>query len=208
MADTLLPGQRGRSDHAMRERIIATAFARYRRDGLAQTSVADIAGDLGVTPAYVYKFFASKMAINEAVCGWVTGSVTRSIREVVALKSSASERIESLYTTLLKESVGLFFAERQLHDLVRLALDSDWAAVEQHKLVIRDAAATLIAEGVASGEFAADLDQEGASLAIWSSLFAFSHPAVLQSTINYDIEAHARASAALVLRALRCGASR
>ena len=51
-----------------RARIIETAEALFRRLGFAKTAVADIAGELGMSPANVYRFFPSKNAIVEAIC--------------------------------------------------------------------------------------------------------------------------------------------
>ena len=51
-----------------RARIIETAEALFRRLGFAKTAVADIAAELGMSPANVYRFFSSKNAIVEAIC--------------------------------------------------------------------------------------------------------------------------------------------
>ena len=51
-----------------RARIIETAEALFRRLGFAKTAVADIAAELGMSPANVYRFFPSKNAIVEAIC--------------------------------------------------------------------------------------------------------------------------------------------
>ena len=51
-----------------RARIIETAEALFRRLGFAKTTVADIAAELGMSPANVYRFFPSKNAIVEAIC--------------------------------------------------------------------------------------------------------------------------------------------
>ena len=51
-----------------RERIVETAFALFRRFGYAKTAVADIASELGMSPANVYRFFPSKIAIVQAIC--------------------------------------------------------------------------------------------------------------------------------------------
>ena len=51
-----------------RERIIETADAMFRRLGFAKTAVADIAAELRMSPANVYRFFSSKNAIVEAIC--------------------------------------------------------------------------------------------------------------------------------------------
>ena len=46
-----------------RARIMETAEALFRRLGFAKTTVADIAAELGMSPANIYRFFASKNAI-------------------------------------------------------------------------------------------------------------------------------------------------
>ena len=46
-----------------RERIARTAEELFRRMGFAKTAVADIASELGMSPANVYRFFPSKTAI-------------------------------------------------------------------------------------------------------------------------------------------------
>jgi AcrR family transcriptional regulator len=51
-----------------RARIMETAEALFRRLGFAKTAVADIAAELKMSPANVYRFFASKNAIVEAIC--------------------------------------------------------------------------------------------------------------------------------------------
>ena len=51
-----------------RVRIMDAAEALFRRLGFGKTAVADIAADLRMSPANVYRFFPSKNAIVEAIC--------------------------------------------------------------------------------------------------------------------------------------------
>jgi AcrR family transcriptional regulator len=199
-----LPGQRGRQEHEMRARIVAAALSRFRREGYAKTSVADIAGDLGVTSAYLYKFFASKIAICEAVCSTMLGRMDSEIEALVAADVPASSRFEDLYLFILKEMTGNFFAERKLHDMVHVALEAHWASVEHHKDVIRSALRRIIADGVARGEFAGNLDQDAAATAAWCASLAFCHPTLVEQAIDEDLQGQARAVATTLLRAFRC----
>jgi AcrR family transcriptional regulator len=41
----------------------------FRQFGFGKTTVADIAAELGMSPANIYKFFSSKEAIIQASCG-------------------------------------------------------------------------------------------------------------------------------------------
>ena len=51
-----------------RDRIMDVADRLFRQVGFAKTTVADIAAELDMSPANVYRFFASKNAIVEAIC--------------------------------------------------------------------------------------------------------------------------------------------
>src|SRR5262249_16858695 len=49
-------------------RIVEVADALFRRIGYGKTTVADIAAELDMSPANVYRFFPSKDAIVQAIC--------------------------------------------------------------------------------------------------------------------------------------------
>jgi AcrR family transcriptional regulator len=60
---------RTRTDPAEeRARILEVAEEHFRRVGYRKTSVTDIAAELGMSAANVYRFFPSKEAIKESVC--------------------------------------------------------------------------------------------------------------------------------------------
>mgnify|MGYP005840487897 CR=1 FL=1 len=198
-----LSGQRGPRDHAMRARIVETAYDLFRARGYAQTSVADIAAELGVTPAYVYKFFASKLAVCEAVCARTTGQVSEAVLALARSKRPAEARLRALHTTILKEVVGLYFAERRLHDMVGEALRHRWEAINLHKAQLLEAARIIVADGMAEGAFDPALNAEEAAMAVFYSMMPFAHPNILEHTLHMDLAANARIVAELLLRGLR-----
>src|SRR5215470_18059985 len=79
-----------------RARIMESAEALFRRLGFAKTAVADIAADLGMSPANVYRFFPSKNAIVEAICQRCLSELEDKAWAVARSRGSASERIERL----------------------------------------------------------------------------------------------------------------
>ena len=50
-------------------RILDSAERLFRHYGYGKTTVADVARDLGMSTANIYRFFASKTEIHQAVCG-------------------------------------------------------------------------------------------------------------------------------------------
>src|SRR5947207_10633154 len=79
-----------------RARIIETAEALFRRLGCAKTAVADIAAELKMSPANVYRFFSSKNAIVEAICQRCLSELEDRAWAVARSRGSAAERIERL----------------------------------------------------------------------------------------------------------------
>jgi AcrR family transcriptional regulator len=198
-----LPGARGDPDHEMRQRILDVTEARFRHYGYNKTTVADIAGDLGISTAYVYKFFASKLAICEAIVGAMLSRIGEMLDTLAAGSEPASQRLRQLYKTVLDQSVELYFQERKMHELVRVGLDARYAAVDQYKERIRAAARTIVEAGRAGGEFETRTPIADVVDGIWISLVPFAHPAVLEHLIdNVDMDRHARHMADLALRGM------
>jgi AcrR family transcriptional regulator len=60
----------------VRARILEVAEEQFRRIGYHKTSVADIALELGMSRANVYRFFPSRDAINKSIRGRVVNEIT------------------------------------------------------------------------------------------------------------------------------------
>jgi AcrR family transcriptional regulator len=188
----------------MHGRIVDAAEVRFRRNGYARTTVADIAGDLRVSTAYIYKFFPSKLAICEGVCGAILTRMDAELWRVAQAETPAPRRLERLYQTLLSESVALLFNERQLHDMVKEAMDHRWSSVERHRAAMRETAEKIIADGRAEGAFETETPLREAAAAVFSTLVAFAHPKALEHSLGNgdDLASHARYTARLVVAGL------
>jgi AcrR family transcriptional regulator len=187
----------------MREKIVRAAEARFHHYGYDKTTIGDIAKDLKVSTAYIYKFFDSKLAINEAVALDVLTRIGAELWKAAKRDAPAADRLRAVYHTLLGESLRMFFDNRKLHDMVLNALENDWCAVARHKETIGEVVRFLIKEGRASGEFERTSHEERTVGAVWSTMTAFANPHVLQQTIDTDLKLQADAVADVVLRGLR-----
>jgi AcrR family transcriptional regulator len=196
---------RGPERHEMRDRIVTAAEARFRRDGYARTTVADIAGDLRISTAYVYKFFPSKTAICEAVCGEVLNRIDEELWRIARSDAPPVERLERLFRGLLSETVALLFKERRLHDMTKVAMEHRWASVERHKAAMRATVAHVIEAGRAEGAFERETPPEELVQAVFSAMIAFAHPAAIEHALDagHDLPAHAVWTARLVTRGLK-----
>ena len=183
-------------------RIIEVAQELFRRVGYAKTAVADIARELGMSPANVYRFFPSKAAINEAIAEKYLIEIHRRLDAVVAENASAAERLEHFVLEQHRYNKSQFVTERRMHDMVACAMEENWAVVDAHIQAIQKMLAAIVADGIRRGEFRAELVPDEAAKAICSASTGVLHPALIAQFAHKDLEAEARDLVRFLLAAL------
>src|SRR5947209_20417893 len=83
-----------------RERILVVAERLFRQMGYQKTTVGDIAKELRMSPANVYRFFDSKKSIHEGVARTLMGEVETEARRCVAQPGPANSMLPALLKTL------------------------------------------------------------------------------------------------------------
>jgi len=186
-----------------RARIMETAEALFRRLGFAKTAVADIAAELGMSPANIYRFFSSKDAIVEAICRRCLSEVDEKAWAVARSKAPAAERLELLILEILDYHKENFVTEKRVNELVVAAIEDNWDAIRAHKDVLRNVTELILRDGIAAGEFEA-LDPHRTADLFLRSVIAFTHPLVVGQCLEdgQDLETEARATVQFLLRAI------
>lgn len=184
-----------------RARIVETAERLFRLYGYRKTTVAEIAQELGMSPANVYRFFPSKSAINEEVAASLVGRLLVLAREIAARPEPALSRYATLIRTLHVQSCNLFLSDRKLHDMVTVAMDENWSVVSFYVDALVELVAEILKDGAAAGEFAPDAPETLAHQA-FGAFAAFFHPQLIEQCLrepqDYDLERMLR----LVVRGL------
>src|SRR5258706_909412 len=83
-----------------RERILVVAERLFRQIGYQKTTVADIAKELRMSPANVYRFFDSKKAIHEGVARGLMGEVEQAAQTIASQPRPAAARLRELMTSI------------------------------------------------------------------------------------------------------------
>ncbi len=187
----------------IRARIVDVAEEHFRRVGYAKTAVADIADALGMSPANVYRFFPSKLAINEAICLRCMEESHALIHSVAATQRPAAERLEEMMLELHRFNKSRFTSERRIHDMVEVAMQENWNSIEAHFRTVIACVARIIADGVALGEFQPVQDLEATALTVKQAFFSVLHPVAIAQCADRDLEDQTRRIARLAIRALK-----
>lgn len=119
-------GQRGPADHSIRDQIIEAADDHFSRYGYGKTTVADLAKAIGVSKAYIYKFFESKQAIGEAICSRCLGTVTSAVYEALADSKSATEKLRRLLRTITQKTAEIAFEDERLYEIAAHSCAEKW----------------------------------------------------------------------------------
>ncbi len=167
----------------MKERILTEADRLFRHYGYSKTTVADIARELGMSPANIYRFFPSKAAINEAMAERM---LFHRVAETLRIAQGAGSPVERLKGVLLANhamTIGVLNEERKVHEMVAVAMSEQWDVVKAHIAMIVAIMAELIAEGVEKGQFRPQ-DPQLSARCIHQSFIAFVHPTVVAECIN------------------------
>jgi len=186
-----------------RARILDTAEALFRRLGFAKTAVADIAAELKMSPANVYRFFPSKNAIVEAICQRCLAKLEDRAWAVARSRGSASERIERLVLEILSYHKENLLTEQRVNDMVLAAIELSWGAIRAHKEHMRTVFESLLRDGVKAGEFER-VDPRETSRLLFISLVHFCHPVLVAEYLQdqEDLEGDARATVRFLLGAI------
>src|SRR5262245_6748986 len=91
-----------------RRRILDEAERLFRVYGYSKTTVADIAEACRMSPANVYRFFASKSDVNNAICERIIAEDEEAMVGIAQLRLPASERLRRLIIELNRRSMEAF----------------------------------------------------------------------------------------------------
>jgi AcrR family transcriptional regulator len=134
----------------IRRRIVQAAIRLHREIGFRKTTVADIARGASMSPANVYRFFASKQAIEEAVVADLFEHA--SAAATLAACGGSAERLTAALRAISQLHEHRLENDSKQHELVAAAVRENWAVALSYADRIRGLVRATIAAGQASGE--------------------------------------------------------
>lgn len=183
-------------------RILDAAERLFRHYGYSKTTVADVARDLGMSPANIYRFFASKVEIHQAICGRMLAMSYELAANICHQKISASDRLRQFVRSQYQLTLDTMLDQQKVHEMVIVAIERDWHVIEKHIDSIHALIADVIREGIAAGEFA-DQDPEVASRCFGAATVNLCHPQMVAQCLAKTNRAAVDELIEFSIRALR-----
>jgi AcrR family transcriptional regulator len=197
------PVRTGKDSDGARARILEAAEDQFRRVGYHKTSIADIAAELGMSPANVYRFFPSRDAINQSICGRVVNEVADIAFAIARTNAPAMEKLGQLLTAVHLHNKMTLVKAKPMHDLIVAATQENWPIIKAHIEQMVTIFETIIREGIEVGDFEIE-DAAEAARAVKSAFMPFFHPILIEHSVQHgeDTEASLRGQIRFILKAL------
>lgn len=184
------------------KRILDSAERLFRHYGYSKTNVADIARDLGMSPANIYRFFESKKEILQGLCSRMLGAGYELALSIASLPISAEERLRRYVEMEHRLTVETMMDAEKVHEMVIVAIEQNWHVIDQHIDRINEVLQKIIEDGIAAGEFP-NQDAVVASRCFGASTVILSHPQLVAQCLSKENRASPAELTEFAIRALK-----
>ncbi|WOS66873.1 TetR/AcrR family transcriptional regulator [Sinorhizobium fredii] len=193
------PGRPGTFADRVRARILDVAEEHFHRIGHQKTSMADIAFELGMSRANIYRFFSSKDAISESVCGRILSRAADVAVAIASKNVAALEKLEQILSAVHHYNKMQLAEEKHMHDLVATAAREDWPVIKAHE----ERMMTILEAIVREDEFEVE-DPAETACAVNTAFTPFLHPILIEHSVRRgeDTEAALRQQFRFIQKAL------
>jgi AcrR family transcriptional regulator len=192
---------RGPAEHSVRDQIVKAARECFAHYGYAKTTVSDLAREIGFSKAYIYRFFESKQAIGEAICGDCVGGLFDQAREAVDQGQDATDKLRRFARTVTAATVELLFTDRKLYEIAVHASSENWEVVRAYTERLQGLLEEILKEGRESGEFERKTPLDETRRSIFYALKPFIDPVSLERSLDLLPDAQTEVTG-LILRSL------
>ena len=97
-----------------------------------------------MSPANVYRFFASKTEIHEAVVRRLLNEIEVAVGEIVQRSDQANQKLRAVIAAIEKAHAKRLQANPKLHELIEAAFNENWAIAYQHRQKIEKSLTAII----------------------------------------------------------------
>jgi AcrR family transcriptional regulator len=188
-------------------RLLAIAADQLKQLGPRHVTVVGIADAAGMTHANVYRYFANKAALIDAVAGQWLREMEATIADIADSPDPADDKLERLIQAWARIHRDLLKEDRHLFDVYCTATETSRPLVRKHRTRMRQLIERVLDEGIVTAKFD-PRDREKAHAFISDAVYRFINPLTvrLDAEVPQDIlDQRLATMIRVVLRALANG---
>jgi len=169
----------------MREAVLDAAESVIRRHGVDRMRIVDVARIVGVNHALLYRHFADRADLIDAVSlRWLT-KLQKKLETITASQGDPDTRLKEWFVTLYALLREKRMADPDLYRSFRLAADENRPYFGKHVAAIRWQVAKLVTEAMQRGNYRDSNPLETATV-LFEATTAFHHPALIDDQAAAD----------------------
>lgn len=194
----------GRGEDAeIRNLILDHAEAYIRRIGRKKTNVADIADNLEMSRANIYRFFPTRAAIDHCVFARLTDDTLSAITHIADSPDTAPARLVTILQVLHRRVREDLIHAPNIHALYVAAYLDNWTVTHLYLQRLTAILAKVLCEMNVSSKLSIDGSAETAR-AVIDAMNPFLHPLLVELRLKNqnDVDIELRGQIAFVLSAL------
>jgi AcrR family transcriptional regulator len=157
-----------------------------------------------MSSANIYRFFPSKQALTDAVCASQLAALTEAARAAANRSGPARQRARAMILALHVAMREQMLHEVRVHEIVNVALNERWPAIDAFVANCAEMLAAVIADGQARGEFGSGDPTKLAFHTLFACVAVYHPTLIAQRT---DVDPAPEDAVDFVLRALAPRAS-
>jgi len=171
-----------------REKILDAAMERFRHYGYGKTTMAEIARDCQMSAGNIYRFFASKIDIAEAMARQLNGKINQFNAGLARGPGSAPEKLRQLHEVDLRTTFQKLDEDAKVLEVAevlkreRPTFSNEELAQERVHLV------EILKQGIREGDFGPIADLNFTAEMIQSATMKFRYPQLFSALTLEQLE--------------------
>ena len=138
----------------IRAEILVAAQERFRNFGYGKTTMAEIAADVNMSAANLYRYFDNKQDIAAECAGQCMGDLNALLENVVSLPNlDATQRLHLYVQTAMRYHFEMMHEAPRLNELVENITTNHTQLIHQRNQKMEKQIASILQQGVNAGEF-------------------------------------------------------
>jgi len=195
----------GLSQQELRDATLAAAEATIRRHGIARTRLVDVARQVGVSHAMLYRLFPDRAALVDAVSARWLDRIDSELATIVAGAGAPELRLRDWFVTLHRLKRAKVSADPELYAAFEDAAERTRPVVAAHLATATAQLEALVDAAMTSGAIAR-ADASATARLLFEATLAFHHPKLVLARVAEDREPALRRLLDVLLTGLARGA--
>ena len=159
-----------------REQILDAAMNRIKHYGYGKTTMSEIAGDCDMSAGNIYRFFASKLDIAEAMARQFNAELYQTYAEIARGNSPPAQRLRQVFHHNLDQTFDAIEREAKILEVAEVLGEERPLFMNEGLAQERIYLCTILEDGVERGDFAPIADCNYTAEMIQSALMKYRFP--------------------------------